>query len=431
MDKGTEGEKFVNDIAFQSFMQYWCYPSPKDESGDKKEICDLLIIFGNSLIIISVKNYEFKENYTRYFRRTIEKAVKQIYGAERKLLRSTNDVFIKHPNKELEKFPKENIENVFRVIVNLGEGVKFYPFNRETKDEKFITLFDKEAFQTIVKELDTIPDFIEYLSKREEVFIDKDVTILPGEEEDFSPETSLQFFNHTGDNLKSNEKIRVVLSGTEHDLLAHYLENKKNFPEELSSGKSDIIVLQNDGRWNDFVKSKRVLKKKELDEKSYFIDELVKHEILIAPGQGSEELAKELLSFDRFNRRMISNNFFEFYETYKENKGLNFARRYGDVDGKGIVFAFCPPGMDEAIANKLLNLTLDSFCVYSGYKSSPMIIIATTKNLAQFKIGFIKNVQPFSKEYEKQLMEDVKKLGWFTKHTEIKTTEYEYPGEEE
>ncbi len=176
-EKGNMGEEFVNGIAFNSFIEHWCYPSPKDECGDKKEICDLLILFSQTLIIISVKNYEFKDFYSRYFRRTIDKAVKQIYGAERKLFNSDKDIFIKHPKRQIERFPKEKIKDIHRVIINLGEGVRFYPFNQETKDEKFITLLDKEAFQTIVQELDTIPDFLEYLRKREELFADKTVTI--------------------------------------------------------------------------------------------------------------------------------------------------------------------------------------------------------------------------------------------------------------
>ena len=85
--KGVLGENFVNEIANNTFLEYWCYPSPKDEKGDKKEICDLLILFRDVLIIISVKNYDFKGNYDRYFNRTIEKALKQIQGAERKIIR--------------------------------------------------------------------------------------------------------------------------------------------------------------------------------------------------------------------------------------------------------------------------------------------------------------------------------------------------------
>lgn len=430
IDKGNAGEKFVNEIAFKSFMKYWCYPSPKDEKGDKKEICDLLIIFGDTTIIISVKNYEFKENYSRYFRRTIDKAVKQIYGAERKLFKSNRDIFIKHPERETEKFMKSESPKIHRVIINLGEGVKFYTFQKETKDEKFISIFDKETFKTIAEELDTIPDFIEYLSKREELFHDKNVIILPDEEEDFPQETAKQFFEHSQENFKPTEKTSILLSGTEHDLLAHFLKNERNFPEALHSDKYNGMFIQLDGYWEEFINRKQVIKKKELDKNSYFIDELVKREVLSNKNPQSIELAKELLSFDRFNRRMISNNFFEFYERYKDNKGLNFARRYGDINGKGVAFAFYPPDMEEKIVNVLLEIAIDSFCIYYNYKSSSIIMIATTKDFRQFKIGMMQDIKPFSKEREERIKEDVRKLGWFTNHQEIKITEYEYPEEE-
>ncbi len=44
-NKGDIGENAVNEVATNTYLKYWCYPSPKDESGNKKEICDLLILF--------------------------------------------------------------------------------------------------------------------------------------------------------------------------------------------------------------------------------------------------------------------------------------------------------------------------------------------------------------------------------------------------
>lgn len=424
-EKGNNGEIFVNNIAYNSFLKYWCYPSPKDEKGDKKEICDLLIIFNNTAIIISVKNYQFKENYSQYFRKTIDKAVRQIYGAERKLFSIYRDTYIKHPDRSLEKFPKENIKQIFRIIVNLGEGVKFYPLNKETKSEEFISLFDKDAFETIVQELDTMPDFIEYLTKRELLFYGKIVIALPGEENDFPAETSSQFLEYSQDNFLKKDSI--ILSGTEYDLLAYYLKNTRSFP--IKSDKSNNLFIQLDGNWNEYISRKEVILKKKYDENSYFIDELVKREIFKKGNEQSEEIAKELFSFDRFDRRIISNNFLQFYNLYENNKDFNFARRYSDFKGTGIVFVFYSPEMDDQLVNSLLKITLDSFCVYSKYKSKKMIIIATTKEFKQFKIGLIKDIKPFSAKKEKQIKEDIKELGWFTNHTEINVSEEEYPEE--
>ncbi len=430
MEKGNIGEEFVTGIAFNSFIKHWCYPNPKDENGDKKEICDLLILFGENLIIISVKNYEFKDFYSRYFRRTIEKAVKQIYGAERKLLSSDKDIFIKHPKRSIERFPKERIKNIHRVIVNLGEGVRFYPFNQETKDEKFITLLDKEAFHTIVQELDTIPDFLEYLKKREELFADKTVTILPGEEDDFPSETAHQFFEYAQKQFIPNEKKSILISGTEHDILAHYLKNKRTFPDYIQSKEYNGMFVQLDGNWNDFNQRDQVKGKRELDKNSYFLDELVKREILTNFNENSVELATSIMSFNRFNRRLISNNFLQFFDTYKDAKGNFLARRYSDFDGVGILFAFYPQEMPEEMVNTLLGIALDSFCVYNNYKSKSIILIATTNEFKQFKMGLMKDIVPFSEEKELQIKKEVELLGWFTKHKEFKATEKEYPDEE-
>lgn len=426
-EKGNIGEAFVNGLAFNSFIEHWCYPSPKDENGDRKEICDLLILFGENLIIISVKNYEFKDLYSRYFRKTIEKAIKQIYGAERKLLVGNNDVFIKHPNRETERFPKEQIKNVYRVIVNLGEGVRFYPFNKETQDEKFITLLDKDAFQTIVQELDTIPDLLEYLRKREELFADKTVTILPGDEDDFPPETAQQFIEYAQNQFNPNGKKSILISGTEQDILAHYLKNERSFPDYIKSKECNGMFVQLDGNWSDFIQRKEVKEKRELDRNSYFLDELVKREVLTNQSKNSIELATAIMSFNRFERRVISNNFLQFFDTYKDATGNFLARRYTDFDGVGIVFAFYPNEMPQEMVNTLLEIALDSFCVYSNYKSNSMILIATTNEFKQFKMGLMKDLVPFSKEQEQQIKKDVELLGWFSNHQEIKVTENEYP----
>ena len=144
--KGNEGEQFVNQLAFSTFFKYWCYPSPKLENGNKKEICDLLIIFKDIVIIFSVKNYEFKGNHNRYFNSTISKATKQINGAYKTLF-SRGEVYIKHPDKEFQEiFPKHSLKKVFRIIVNLGENTKFYPFSSTSNNGDFITLFDKDSF---------------------------------------------------------------------------------------------------------------------------------------------------------------------------------------------------------------------------------------------------------------------------------------------
>ena len=114
LEKGKLGEDFVNEIAYKSLLKYWCYPNPIDEKGSRKEICDLLILFGDVCIIVSVKNYDLKGNYERYKRKVIDKSSKQLHGAYRKLFVQDTAIYIKHPERDIELFDKDKYSEVGR-----------------------------------------------------------------------------------------------------------------------------------------------------------------------------------------------------------------------------------------------------------------------------------------------------------------------------
>jgi hypothetical protein len=419
-DKGNLGEEFVNELAYNSFLKFWCYPSPKFENGNKKEICDLLILFNSVAIVISVKNYEFKGNHFRYFNNTIEKAVSQLHGACRVLFGQT-EVLIKHPDKEVEVFPKNQIQKIFRLVINLGEGAKFYPFNSITKNDDYVTLFDKDSFETIISELDTIPDFIDYLEKREALFKSKTTIILPGDEFDFPIETQKEFFELRG--VMNSDFI--LISGTEKDLLSHFFKNQRNFPNSLN-GDANGYYLIIDGDWNEFIANEQVKKKNEADKTSYFIDKFVKHELLVNMDPMRENLAKALLSFDRLTRRTISKSYFEFHNQYKDTEGLNFDRRFGDFNGVGVLLTFYTREMDFEMINNLNTLAIESSHLFTDYKSKSMILISSNRD-HRFMFHYIDNLEKYPEKLEKQIRKDVETLGWFTKHTYIESSENEFP----
>jgi hypothetical protein len=419
-DKGIIGEEFVNELAYNSFLKFWCYPSPKYENGNKKEICDLLIIFNSITIIISVKNYEFKGSHFRYFNNTIKKAVNQLHGAQRVLF-SDAEVKIKHPDKDLEIFPKNEIKKIFRLVINLGDGVKFYPFNQITKNNDYVTLFDKDSFQSIIKELDTIPDFIDYLEKRESLFKNKLTLILPAEEHDFPIETQKEFFQFT----ETISKDFIMISGSEKDLLAHFFKNQRNFPNELN-GDSNGYFLILDGDWNEFKATQKAKNKEKADKVSYFIEGFVKNELLINLDPTREKLAKALLSFDRLTRRTISKNYFEFHDKYKDVKGLYFGRRFSDFDGVGVLFTFYTKETDFEMINTLNNLAIESTNLYTNYKSNSMILISTNSE-HRFLFSFIEQLEKYPENLEIEIRKDIESLGWFTKHENINYTEIEFP----
>lgn len=423
--KGDIGEEIVNELAFGSFIKYWCFPNPKDENGDKKEICDLLILFEHMCVIISVKNYTFKGDHERYFRNTIDKAIKQIYGAERILFNSSYQISFIHPERGKYNFKPDEYSKVFRLIINIGEGELFYIISHNEGKKEFISIFNRDAFETVIQELDTISDFIEYLEKREYLFKNKDVIMLSGPDEDYNAETNIEFLEYSTKREFRNRKS-ITITGSEKDLLAHYLSFNRDFSSSIKSDEYTGMWLDLEGEWEEYIDSKKVKSKKDEDKQSYFVDELVKREIIkLVDG---DKVAKVLLAFNRFERRLIAKTFIDFYEKYNStaNKKYFMAKRYTEIKNWGIVCFIYSSNIEDNIAEFAMTLAVDGFSLRTEHKMKNMLCIATRSNMTQFKFS-ITEIEPFSDDKIKQVEDDCKHLNWFQDLKKIEFNEKEYP----
>lgn len=221
-------------------------------------------------------------------------------------------------------------------------------------------------------------------------------------------------------------KKNILISGTESDILAHYIVNGRGFSEQITSDKYDGMLFQIDGNWDEFISKQKVQKKLQDDKVSYFIDEFVKREVLPNPNEQSIKFAKEILSFNRFDRRVISKILFSFIEDYNHAKGSYLARRYGEIDDTAIIFVFYTTDMTQEQVNFLLPIVIDTYAVYTNYKHKKVILIGATNDCKQFKFGY-DEIEPFSKEDEELTRENIKALKWFTNINEIEFNEFEYP----
>lgn len=396
-NKGIEGEKYVNELAFNSYLDYWCYPNPKDELGDKKEICDLLIIFKETLIIISVKNYENKGNYERYKKRVIEKSTNQLYGAERKLFNNDREIRIKHHKRGVEIFDKNAIKNVFRITVNVGEQFEFYELGDVIKNKGFVNIFNKDTFEKIIQELDTIPDLVNYLLERENL-------------------------------LKHYEQIDF--KSKERDLLAIYLRNIRKFPNDYYKDGIEKITVDLTNAWEDYDKHHRVLKKREQDKYSYFIDKLVKNDILGI--ENGEKLGKELMSLTRIERRFISKALLTLIAKHQKNDEIELARRYLDFnDNFGYLFIYYSNKISaskEELDLMIFNIAPSLYSYKTNCKNKYLIVFAGNDYLKQWKFGlFIPPESPFSSEAVNYYENMIKNLGWFADMNEFRFQVNEYP----
>lgn len=424
-ESGELGEQAVNKLAFHTYLKYWCYPNPKDEQGSKKEFCDLLILFKSTAIIISVKNYSFKGNYEKYFRSTLDKAVSQIQGAERKLFANEKDVYIKHPNMKETIFNPALYTHVFRIIVNLNTTPLFYPPGQLSKNG-YVHIFNWEAFLRTVLELDTVPDFVNYLKVREELFSDKEALLLTGAENDWDSYTGAKFHKYMS-NIDRNGMVFLMISGNELDLLADYYFNDKRFNEHFYSKEYTDINYELDGKWEDYLGRSEVLRKKNEDRASYFIDEFVKREVLYKNDEQNIEVATELLALSRFERRILGKQFFEFAEKYKDQNGSFIARRYGKVSDLTIGYLLHGSSMPDDMVLKLMEIAIDGYCYWDNYQTEKMVLIAFSNKLMSFKFGFVKAIVPFPQDYEESLKQDLKVLNWFQNLEKVEFNIKEYP----
>jgi hypothetical protein len=389
LTKGEEAEELVNSLSNGAYLKYWCYPNPIDVEGDKKEICDLLILFFDTAIIISVKNYDLKGNYERYKKKVIEKSSKQLFGAERKLFKSDRLIKISHPEKGDEIFNPDDYKNVFRITISAGEDFDDYEFIDNKEGKGSVGIFNRETFEIIIQELDTIKDLTEYLKSREDLLL---------------------------------KNIGKKCNCTEKDLLAHYLMNVRTFSEKLSDDFENETKLLVDN-WKKYTQNKSVIIKKLVDEKSYFIDDLIKNDVLkLANG---ELLAKELMTMSRFERRIISTHLFEIVAKYQHNDDF-LARRYTEYNGIGFLFIYYPIEKTQQEIDLVLDKAPELYANQHNIKR--IVVLGASKNMKQWKFRLFEAAEQDA-EGKKILDKIAKDAGWFTNEKRIEREIKEYPDE--
>lgn len=232
----TASEKFVADLCEKSFLPFWSFPNPLGKKG--KELCDVLVICQNHIIILSVKDITVSSHpseevqYDRWVKKAIHESIDQIYGAER-FLETITKVHSKNRTTTI-KLPEKDKRIIHRVAIAFGSKPEF-PLPTGDFGKGFVHVFDEKSTWTILNELDTITDFTNYLVSKER-FIDKKNILIPTEA-DF-----LAFYIDTGLVLP----YPADFIATEAGLWESYQGSK-----EYSDWKRDIQVSF---FWDDLVR---------------------------------------------------------------------------------------------------------------------------------------------------------------------------------
>jgi hypothetical protein len=336
--KGAAAEETLRQLAIQSFFTDWCYPNPKLPNA--KELCDLLVVFDQMAIIWQIKDLKLREDGT-YNPREVAKNTRQLAGARRQMFDLARPIRLQNPRRGPEPFDATQIREVYLVSVLAGEEVAFLPAADAIHD-RAVHVFTRSFLGIVLKELDTVADFIRYLRAKESLLAAVEhLTILGGEEE----------------------------------LLAYYLTHDRSFGEMATA----TALLLEEGGWIVLLKSPEYAAKRRADRISYGWDAMIDrvHE------RGSlqyERVARELARLNRFERRSLSRVFYEAHAQAHEDDAYDMLRRVIPMQDRTYCFLFA----DDPEPRDHRKALLQALCYVARgtFKANATVIgIATEKKL--------------------------------------------------
>ncbi|OCQ99311.1 hypothetical protein AMR42_00275 [Limnothrix sp. PR1529] len=398
----NDSEQFVYDICSNSFLSLWSYINPQGKDPGK-ELCDVLIVCNPHVIIISVKDIKLKNtndpmvDWKRWQRKAIEGSIKQIKGAIR-WLDQLDYVVQKDGSRGLNlPLPSERIYH--RIAVAFG-GEREVPISSSIEEGDFFHILDEKSVFLILRHLDTISDFVDYL-------INKEV-------------------------LLSNTSI--IINGGEENLLAIYLHNGRQFPTGV-----DMVLLEND-LWEEINNKPEFQAKLRRDTISYIWDDLIEvfcqggfdREDWLSSNMSDFEIAiRVLVKENRFSRRLLGSAFKDFLELKK--MGRVSSRCMQSMSGVGYVFfAYASNSTFEERKRELLVRCFASLCQF--HECSTVIGVGVNIPGQKPKYGYSSDLVLLQAQNNQWSEEDLRQakycrdeLGFFKNPNKTQLHEDEYP----
>jgi hypothetical protein len=398
----TPSEVLVSELCRRSFLTLWSEANPITRPG--KELCDLLVVCAPDVVIFSVKEIALKDSgsptvdWQRWRRRAIDDSVKQLYGAER-WVRSTSRVIRADGSLGLMLPPPDRLR-VHRVAVALG-GRGAVPYFQGDFGKGFVHVLDEVALRTVLTELDTITDFVDYLTAKEALVRTGAVPFMEGQEE---------------------------------DLLAFYIHQGRQFPRG-----PDLIVV-GDNLWKTLVQKPEWQARKEADRESYVWDGLIEtlRESCEVPGASPSDALDALdgalaimARENRFARRILAHGFNEFMRDAAEKRTR--ARIMPSLSG--VHYVFLASDHDEDREARRAELALRCFIARGrkGMSGDTVVGIATERYApnAGFSMDAVRLTKPKWTTHDQQALEGIQRdLGYFVKPvmSRLRGDEFPKPG---
>jgi len=352
----TASERLLADLGEQAFLNLWSYPNlfydkKQNGKGDGKELCDMLVVCGDDVIIFSDKHIKYQSEkpveiaWPRFYRKAVEEAVVQINGANNWMTRYPEKIFTDPScTQRLPiELPPLDTRRVHGVVVATGahkaiqdvmnddsgsfmiqpslkgrDSIDFslpgsMPFclGDVNPGGMFIHVFDDVAIKRVLEHLNTIADFTRYLNKRAEYLRTEKLFLAHGEEE-----------------LLARYLTTGMVTGGNYDFE----------PPRRASAK-DFSVMTVQGEWSAYIMSEAYFAKTLADDKSKIWDRLINvftenvlagTSVSVLGAQTTVATSERGLRFmameSRFSRRMLGGSVEGALRTAMEMKQDRYAR---------------------------------------------------------------------------------------------------------
>lgn len=339
-------EGILVELGERSFLSLWSHPNLSRSPGT--ELCDLLVVFENRVLIFSDKLSEFqnkkdiKVSWFRWKKKAIDQSIKSVEGTQRWIKEYPERVFLDAACKQPFPFDLNRNDLIFhKFVVANGTpedlSIKYCKNTPQQNDDIFhlnlnntdiVHVLNDHNLSLILEELDTITDFCDYFLEKEKIILGRD----------------------------------KLFYQSETDLLAHYFmkidEREERHKIHFSKDKYGNEFIQK-GAWNIYTSHHQYLLKKQEDEISYLWDETVSYLARNTlnntmefsncdpyEGKGSlHVMAKEC----RFSRRILGKHIFEALNEFSPELGTRHIRRMQSNSDVQYVFLQVAPHKLEDI----------------------------------------------------------------------------------
>lgn len=217
----NDTEASLDLLAKKNFFRFWSISNPQRQELRKggfqvKEICDSIITIGDTIVLFSVKNCNPGKSdnpevlWRRWFKKCVKSSFDQLIGAKKWIMSNPKSIFVDNTCSTKIDIDCATVEELKFFLVSLSHGydnigitnsskdnsLKFdnhvtideqlkYPFTIGNLVHKrdFVHIIDPQYFQVILKEADTVSDFLDYLIFRETLFAREALFIADSEKE--------------------------------------------------------------------------------------------------------------------------------------------------------------------------------------------------------------------------------------------------------